>query len=155
MSVEYVVGDLFTTDAEMIVHGCNCKGVMGSGVAKIIRNKFPRAYEAYDELSRLRGLELGTVQFVEISDGDYPLKIIANCMTQDNFGSHKRMGDYEAIYNCYEKLRDFAIDNNIHHIATCKIGCGLAGCEWSIVQSMIENIYTNEYDVKITVYSID
>ena len=30
----------------IIVHGCNCFNTMGSGIAKEIRNRYPRAYES-------------------------------------------------------------------------------------------------------------
>lgn len=31
---------------DMIVHGCNCKNTMGSGIAKQIKDKYPEAYRA-------------------------------------------------------------------------------------------------------------
>lgn len=34
---------------DVIVHGCNCQNVMGSGIAKEIRERYPSAFEA-DEL---------------------------------------------------------------------------------------------------------
>ncbi len=45
MKINYVNGDLFATDIKTIVHGCNAQGVMGSGVAKSIRENFPKAYD--------------------------------------------------------------------------------------------------------------
>ena len=47
MKIEYRKGDLFQTEIKTIVHGCNAQGVMGSGVAKIIRDKYPKAYDRY------------------------------------------------------------------------------------------------------------
>lgn len=31
---------------DLILHGCNCRNTMGSGIAKQIKDKFPDAYEA-------------------------------------------------------------------------------------------------------------
>lgn len=32
-------------DFDVIVHGCNCQNVMGSGIAKEIRERYPQAFE--------------------------------------------------------------------------------------------------------------
>jgi hypothetical protein len=39
MAIEYIKGDLFTTKCKYIAHGCNSQGVMGPGVAKLIKEK--------------------------------------------------------------------------------------------------------------------
>ena len=38
MKIEYRQGDLFQTDVRHIVHGCNAQGVMGKGVAKLVKD---------------------------------------------------------------------------------------------------------------------
>ena len=41
-------GDLFgSVEHGLIVHGCNALGVMGSGFAKLVRDKCSVAYQAY------------------------------------------------------------------------------------------------------------
>ena len=40
-------GNLLDSDATVICHQVNCQGKMNSGVAKAIRNKYPRVYEEY------------------------------------------------------------------------------------------------------------
>jgi len=40
-------GDLFTTEAKAIGHGVNCVGVMGAGIAKTFRDRFPTMYNSY------------------------------------------------------------------------------------------------------------
>lgn len=39
--IEYRKGNLLDITSGVIVHGCNMRGVMGSGVALAIRNKYP------------------------------------------------------------------------------------------------------------------
>ena len=44
--MEIIKGDVFDSflyPSSMVVHGCNAKGVMGSGVARVVRNNFPAA----------------------------------------------------------------------------------------------------------------
>lgn len=51
----------------ILVHGCNCKGVMGSGVAAAIRNRWPDVYKAYREKFLHDGLRLGDAVVVASS----------------------------------------------------------------------------------------
>lgn len=88
MIIKELFGDVTAPTVGIIGHGVNCQGVMGSGVALTIRNKFPQAYEAYIEHCRdfLKDSEpyelLGTVQLVQVADDLY----IANMFTQVGFG---------------------------------------------------------------------
>lgn len=68
MAVVVKEGNVFDSDADIICHQVNCQGVMGSGVAKEVRERFPNVYEQYHELCELHknysaGL-LGTAQIV-------------------------------------------------------------------------------------------
>ena len=48
MSFDVKRGNLFdNVECGHIIHGCNAQGVMGSGVAAIIRAKYPMAYKTY------------------------------------------------------------------------------------------------------------
>ena len=41
---------VFNTDAIIIAHQVNCMGVMGSGVAKQVKEKYPSAFHDYQAL---------------------------------------------------------------------------------------------------------
>ena len=45
--IKVIDGDLFTTDARIIAHSVNCRGVMGSGVALQVHQKFPHVFFQY------------------------------------------------------------------------------------------------------------
>lgn len=47
MAIIYKKGNVLDTTDRYIVHGCNSRKVMGSGVALAIRQKYPKAYEDY------------------------------------------------------------------------------------------------------------
>jgi len=145
--LKYVKGDLFSTDCDIIGHGCNCRGVMGSGVAKIVREKYPKAYNAYRELYEQDGLWLGDIQFVLQNDGKY----VANCMTQDGyFPRHVVNVDYVALEKCMWELKRFAREKSLS-IALPKIGAGLAGGDWNTIEEILNKVFFN-YDV--TVYCL-
>lgn len=132
MKIEYIKGDLFQTHHPYILHGCNSHGVMGSGVAKLIREKYPRAYEKYTELHNAKGLELGEVQFVRCED-----KIIINAITQENYGRNgSRFASYDAIAAAIQE-----IDKHIYEgtVAMPMIGAGLGGGDWRVIEAIIES----------------
>jgi len=47
--IEHKIGDLFSNTEGYIVHGCNAQGVMGSGVAKIVKDQYFDAFKRYAE----------------------------------------------------------------------------------------------------------
>ena len=45
--IHHVKGNLLDSNCDYICHQVNCQGVMNSGVAKQIREKWPEVYESY------------------------------------------------------------------------------------------------------------
>lgn len=133
MKIEYIKGDLFTTDIKYIVHGCNDQGAMGSGVAKTIREKYTEAYKQYVLKWRDFGLKLGEVQYVETNG-----KVIVNAISQDNYGRDgRRYVSYEAITDIMKTLEK-DLSGKIDSIAMPQIGAGLGGGDWNIISEIIE-----------------
>lgn len=132
MKIEYVTGDLFDTDCRVIVHGCNTHGVMGSGVAKLIREKYPSAYEVYRAEYEVAGLTLGAVQAVGTKG-----KTIVNAMTQENYGkSGDRYVSYDAVAETMSKIQTMFPSERV---AMPQIGAGLGGGDWNVISAIIES----------------
>ena len=55
--------NLLNTQLQFIAHQVNCQGVMGAGVAKALRNKYPELYSQYQEDIRLNGERRFTRKF--------------------------------------------------------------------------------------------
>ncbi len=145
--IHYIQGDLFETNATIIAHGCNCQGVMGSGVAKLVRDQYPEAYQRYLEKYEQEGWRLGEVQFVAQPNG----KWIANCATQDEFLPRGIChANYDAIRACMIQLKTFARDRGLS-IAMPKIGAGLAGGDWNVIESILNEVFT---DFEVSVYCL-
>ena len=144
--ITYIKQDITELDRGFILHGVNCQGVMGSGIALAIRNKWPQVYEQYkikcaafqEDQQQL----LGKVQFVDV-DPDTPL-VIANGFTQINFGKdHQRYADPWAIKKCLlqtvDIVRLFYEDVPIY---MPMVGCGLGGLNWKLdVQPIVEHVH--------------
>lgn len=143
--VKYVKGDLFETHCDIIAHGVNCRGIMGSGVARTIKEKYYKAYNAYRDKYEEDGWWLGEIQPVSQNDGKY----VVNCSTQNYYMPRDIVhADYDAIEKCMFKLKMFAKEKNLS-IAIPKIGAGLAGGDWNIIEDILNEVF-NDYD--ITVY---
>lgn len=142
MKIIYKTGDLLSCTEPWILHGCNAQGVMGSGVAKLIKDKYPSAYQAYMASIPLNGMELGRVTYAEQMDG----KIILNGITQEYYGriSERCYVDYQAITDVIWLVNKHAYhQKDIISVAMPKIGAGLGGGDWEIISGIIEAYSTN------------
>ena len=45
--IKHIKCDIFESGADVILHQVNCQGVMGSGIAKQVREKYPEVYQHY------------------------------------------------------------------------------------------------------------
>jgi O-acetyl-ADP-ribose deacetylase (regulator of RNase III) len=142
--INYVKGDLFKSGADIIAHGCNCRGGYGSGVAFTMAKKFPKAKRYYLDKHESEGWELGDVQFVKVFGDRY----IANCATQDAYYPRDKVhADYDAIRLCMMKVKDFAKAEN-KKIAIPKIGAGLAGGDWTVIETILQEVFS-DYDIAV------
>jgi O-acetyl-ADP-ribose deacetylase (regulator of RNase III) len=154
--VHTVKGDVFESNANIIAHGVNCKGGFGSGVAGLMAKKHPSVRNGYLTKFKSEGWKLGDVQFVHLYDHrssiESPNKItyiVANCATQNNYLPRgERHADYDAIKTCMEKVKQYAKEREAT-IAIPKIGAGLAGGDWGIIEKILKEVFI-DYD--ITVY---
>jgi O-acetyl-ADP-ribose deacetylase (regulator of RNase III) len=134
------VGDIFSVERGIIAHGCNCQGVMGSGVARKVRDLYPEAYErylkAYDAYQDQYGdtPPTGGVQLVKVS----PDLFIANCLTQKNYGrSSARFVSYDAVDMCFSILAENAAEYNLP-VHFPLIGGGLGNGDPDVLKRIFE-----------------
>lgn len=148
--IEYVKGDLFKADTDIIAHQVNCMGVWGAGVAKQMKVRYPLAYEKYLSMTKMLGISLlGQAHIVRIADMNVKPNTIVNIYGQYNYGVDKRQTDYTAIKRGLERLHSYAKSTNKTIAIPYKIGCGLGGGEWKEVKSLIEEIFSDEVVLKI------
>ncbi len=153
MKIIYKQGDLLECSEQVIVHGCNAQGVMGSGVAKAIKEKYPEAYRAYRYDYNLERLYKGLCIFVETERNGQPF-IVINALTQENYGRDKNTVyvDYDAIQIAFMQINEELSDMGINSVAMPKIGAGLANGDWNIIEKIIEEECT---DVQPVVYVLE
>lgn len=143
-------GDLFAFVKEpaVIAHGCNAQGKMGSGFARILRNRFPAAYLAYRKAYLEDGLALGDIVFAN-TRGFH----IANIITQETYGRDKTKVyvHYPAVEQGLKLTKQYASINHLP-IHLPFIGGGLANGDCDVLLNIFESVL---YDVQATLWILD
>ena len=150
MSLEIKFGDMFAEPEGFIMHGCNAQGVMGSGVANIVRQRYHEAYRVY--ALQYPNYIMGEVIPVQVEDD----LVIINAITQDDYGTQKVQADYGAIRQAM-KGAVHVVNSGVHlapkvlHMPF--IGAGLAGGDpATIYQIMQEELADADVEAYLWVY---
>jgi O-acetyl-ADP-ribose deacetylase (regulator of RNase III) len=158
--IKHIKCDIFESGANIICHQVNCQGVMGSGIAKQVKEKYPNVYKNYKKWCDNKKPEdlLGEIQYVTLNSDDKFFGIM-NVFGQLNYGyDGKCYTDYEALRNSFTKIHEFCEQFYKFHAFLpeiafpYKFGCARGGGDWDIVYKMIEetlrdcNILICEYD---------
>lgn len=131
-------GNLVTGDYPIFCHQVNCMGVMGSGIAKQIKDKYPKVFDEY-KVRCSYGNNLGQIQTIRLPDN----RICVNMFAQGYYGRDKRYTDYNAFKSC---LNNLAVVMNSAGMSRYNkvafphgIGCGLAGGDWYVILGFLKD----------------
>lgn len=125
-----VQGDLFTVSGlDALAHGVNCIGVMGAGIAKEFKRRYPAMFEEYARLCRRDRLYLGDTFAWKAREA-----WIYNLATQPRPGPCATL---DAVAKAVENMVDMATAVNVRRIGMCRVGCGLGGLRWPDVRPII------------------
>lgn len=153
MEIVYKTGDLLDAQTDVIAHQVNCQGVMGSGVAKQIREKWANVYTVYraeyDLFTDLNKSLLGNCQLVQVNDNQY----VANLFGQNKYGyDSKRYTSYDGIYDALTNLAFQMENNNINSIAfPYRMSSDRGGADWNVILAMIESVF-KDTDITIEIW---
>ena len=151
-AINYVVGDATRpagSGMKIIAHCCNDIGAWGAGFVLAISRRWRRPQQCFSESGGIT--PLGGVQFVEVE----PDIIVANIIGQHGCGfDEKGMPPirYDAVAKGLEAVAHLAksMGCSVH---MPRIGCGLAGGEWPIVEKIIIDALC-AVDVPVFVYDL-
>jgi O-acetyl-ADP-ribose deacetylase (regulator of RNase III) len=120
----------------IIPHICNNIGAWGAGFVVALSKRWEQPEALYRAL--IHDLQLGDTQFVQVEDNI----IVANMIAQNNIISNTSKDnppiDYKALKTCLKTVNDLAKKtNSVLHMP--KIGSGLAGGNWDVIEDIIKN----------------
>ena len=145
--MEVIKKDIFKCKEDIICHQTNCLGVMGSGLAKQVKTKYPEVFNGYEHFCKTSLAKdiLGTALICEANNG----KFIANLFGQINYGRDKQYTDYDALKGALIEVKEFAKEHNLSIALPHKIGCGTGGGKWREVYKIIKEVFSDYDSVNI------
>lgn len=124
--IKIKLGDIFESEMKTLVNTVNCVGIMGKGIAKIYKDKYPRMFEEYKDMCSRKLIHPGCLYpYYE----DRYVKVL-NFPTKQHWRSPSKIEYIQDGLNWfvqnYEQL-------GITSIAFPPLGCGNGGLDWEIV----------------------
>ena len=141
------VSALIDGEIDCLLHVCNNKGVMGSGIALEIKNRIPDAHQGYKsaQVANNMRLDLGSISFGWATNGGS----VCNMVAQDGYGQRIKHLQYGALAEC---LSRFHKGTNYKTVGIpYKMGAERAGGDWNIVLELVEYFLK---DFNVTVYEL-
>jgi O-acetyl-ADP-ribose deacetylase (regulator of RNase III) len=143
MITRYIQGDITETELTHIAQGVNCQNTMGSGVAKALYTKWPEVKVEYHGFCGTTPPQMLLGQTHRVVTVDW--KVIWNCFTQLEYGyDGKKYVNYAAVSKVMTHLSNTIIGSQL---AIPKIGCGLAGGNWTFMEQLINDTVTDKIEI--------
>ncbi len=165
MTVSYITGDLFDPSLKFdaLAHGCNCSGVMGAGIAREFKRRYPAMFRAYKLECDFGRFKPGVCwgywpnTLTRWNDAENPAPTtpaVFNLATQRRPGPRATLGAIQAsIASMLQQCRTNP-EWEICRIGMPRIGCGLGGLNWNMVMPLIEYEAERVPAVEIVVVSL-
>ena len=124
--MKILIGDIFESEMKTLVNTVNCVGVMGKGIAQIVKTKYPKMFDDYAHRCAMKEVRLCEPYHYSDLTG---ISII-NFPTKQHWRAASRLSDIEC-----------GLDHLVAHVSTWKLesiafpplGCGNGGLEWAKV----------------------
>jgi hypothetical protein len=138
--------NILDVESGIICQQVNSKGVMGSGLAKQIKDKWPIVFDKYSlhinhfKMCKLEKYILGSYVWADVTTEIQVLNIFG----QDNYGRDKQYTDYKAVEQSFKMFkadinRSVLAKNTLKQMyVPFKMGCGLGGGDWTTYSAIIE-----------------
>lgn len=150
--IKFFDGDLLKSGCDIICHQVNEYGVMGAGIAKQIKEKYPKAFDDYVKAIKektSKGENLPLIALSKQPDGI----VVANMFTQRNGET-----DLELLRNAvvflgmqiidlfitklkFNEMNGAFFDRHFRVGIPYKYGCGIAKGDWENVLKIWEDVF--------------
>jgi len=142
--ITYTSGDIFYTEMQVLVNPVNTVGVMGKGLAKQFKLKYPEMFTEYKATCDDGTLTTGKLHIFRTAD-----KWILNFPTKAHWRSKSKIDyverglqEFVAIYEA----------ENIESIAFPMLGCGLGGLDWDTQVRPLMKHHLSDLPIPIEIY---
>lgn len=144
--MELRFGDLFAQDdVDAVGHGVNCMGVMGAGIAKTFKNKYPIMFNYYKNYCENNSLKPGMV-FPWLVKDDSNIKYVYNLVSQNRLGPDAKL---EWLEQSLVKMIKHAESHGVKKIGLPLVGGGIGGLPPEKVEKLLYDINSKTFKVNI------
>lgn len=126
MAIEYTDDSIFESDADAWVNPVNCVGVMGAGLAREFRDRFPTNYKEYRRACSAGEMSLGRMLVFHEGPLSKP-EWIVNFPTKYHWREDSAV---DAVASGLSDLSDVIRNTPLASVSMPYIGCGLGGLSW-------------------------
>ncbi|MBR3244543.1 MAG: macro domain-containing protein [Parasporobacterium sp.] len=141
--IKYIVGDIFESPAQVVVNTVNTVGVMGKGIAKEYKTRYPEMFQLYQQACKTKRLSIGKLMLWYGDD-----RWVLNFPTKEHWRGKSKI---EYIEKGLQEFCDKYADYNIVSVAFPKLGCGNGGLDWKDVKKLMEK-YLCPLPIDIYIY---
>lgn len=151
--IHNVEGDLFDNkEVEVFVNPVNCEGVMGKGIAKEFKRRYPAMFDEYHAFCAAGLLRRGEVMIWENPDFGRTPRYIFNVATKDKWRNvSKGVWISKGLFSIMSKMYELGL----HTVAMPALGCGEGRLRWVDAQRTIVDAtgwYRQRWDITIWLY---
>lgn len=146
--IRFTRGNLLEADVEALVNTVNTVGVMGKGIALMVKEAFPENFREYAAACKRGEVEVGRV-FLTQRPGLAGPRWIINFPTKKHWRHSSRI---EWIEEGLVDLRRVILEKGIRSIAVPPLGCGQGGLRWQNVRGLIERKLGDLEGVEVVIY---
>jgi O-acetyl-ADP-ribose deacetylase (regulator of RNase III) len=139
----YLQTDLFASPAQTLVNTVNTVGVMGKGIAKSFKERYPEMFREYKRLCDRGELRTGTLQLWRGAD-----KWVLNFPTKTTWRLPSTLAYVRAGL---DKFVESYEDLGITSISFPPLGCGNGNLDWAEVKPLVES-YLKDLPIQVYVH---
>ena len=145
MPIEYKMNqDIFKSDAEALVNTVNCVGIMGKGLAKEFKKRYPEMFKDYRKKCENNQIKVGKLDLFKTLD-----HLIINFPTKIHWKHHSRLEWIEAGLQYFEKnYKKWKIES----VAFPQLGTSHGKLEWNAVKPLMEQ-YLDPLEIIVEIYT--
>ena len=140
-----LIGNIFESEMKTLVNTVNCVGVMGKGIAHVVKKRFPAVFEDYARRCKSSQVRLGEpYHFTDLTGVS-----IVNFPTKNHWRAMTRLSDIE---NGLDFFVASAHEWQIESVAFPPLGCGNGGLEWVQVGPLMYS-KLKHLDIPVEIYA--
>lgn len=138
-----IITNIFDANTQVIVNPVNLVGVMGAGLAKAMKARYPEMFQKYKKVCESGAFKEGQLQLCKQSD-----VWILNFPTKRHW---EEASDISLIEKGLRTFVDTYEQKGITSITFPKLGCGLGGLDWEREVAPLMHQYLDDLPIQVEV----